>query len=197
MARSISVAQQAALDAAHAMPMAFVQIDWTSGTQRWCTAGADIAWNGFTWSALGSLVDIAAVEESEDLRSIALDFTISGVTDSMRSLALSEKIRGRPVTVWFATINPATGALTDAPMAEFVGECDVLIGSEQREEGRIVSTLTLRVEDEAAVLMGAESRRYSDEDQQGEYPGDQFFRFVSDVVEMVAVFPSAQAQGGR
>jgi len=191
--KTISVAQQTALDAGVARPVAFVEIDWTSGVQRYCTAGASIAWDEETWTAVGTLVEFGEVEETEDAVSTGVTMTLSGVPSSLLSLALSEHIQGRAVRMWLAPMDEAY-ALIGTPVLEYSARCDVLI-HEHTEEG--VASLTLTTESRMAALLGAATRRYTDEDQQAQYAGDDFFKFVPAMNERLIVFPSAQAQGRR
>jgi len=191
--KSISLAQQDAMSAAVVRPVAFVEVDWLSGTQRYCTAGAPMSWSGQDWMALGNLVAISEIEETEAVAATGIALTLSGVPTSLLSLALSEHIQGRPLRIWVAPTNE-NYALIGEPVLEYVGRCDVLT-HDLTEDG--VASLTLSVESRMASLLGAAVRRYTDEDQKAEFPGDDFFRFVPQMAERLIVFPSAQAQGRR
>jgi hypothetical protein len=190
--KSISVGQQAALEAAHVVPVGFFEVDWAStGVQRYCTAGADIVWNTHTWQGRGQIVDISPIRETEAVEAVGYRLTLSGVPSSFVSGALQEPVQGRRLTMWLGLLD-AAGALIGTPIGEFEGRMDtmpILDGE--------TATITLNVESEMASLMGAAVRRYTDEDQRKVYPTDGFFRFVPTMTERLIVFPSAQAQGRR
>jgi hypothetical protein len=191
--KSISLAQQTALEASTARVVAFVEVAWVSGTERYCTAGASIAWNGNTWSAVGNLVEFGDVDETEEVVSTGVSMTLSAVPTARLSQALSEHIQGRAVRIWIAPMDEAY-ALIGTPALEWEGRCDVLI-HDMAEDG--TASLTLTTESRMVALLGAATRRYTDEDQKSRYPGDDFFRFIGAMNERLIVFPSAQALGRR
>lgn len=193
--KSISVAQQAALELAHAVPVLFAEIDWFEGLERYVTAGADMTWNSQTWKGIGDVVDIAPVVESEDVEATAVRFTISGVPSSRISQALQTQSQGRRATLWVGVLNPDTMALIGTPIREFEGRLDApAIGETKGDDGVAVTTVSITAESRMAALLSANVRRYTDQDQQKFHPGDAFFKFAAEMAERLIVFPSAQAQ---
>ncbi len=194
--KSISVAQQAALDAAYSPPVLFAEVAWEEGTERYVTAGASIVWNGYTWLGIGSIVDIAPVVESDAVEANAVRFTLSGVPSSRVAQALATHSQGRDVTLWFAPLDPETLAIIDTPVQEFKGRLDApaLLESRDPATNEVVSTVSITAESRMAALLGAAVRRYTHEDQLKFAPGDTFFEFGAAMAERLIVFPSAQAQ---
>ncbi|MEN9806090.1 MAG: hypothetical protein RL756_598 [Pseudomonadota bacterium] len=187
--KSLSIAQQSALDASHVVPVVFAQIDFASGNvQRYCTAGASIAWNGYTWLGTGGLVNIEPIRETGSIESVGLRLTMSGVPSTLVSLALQGEFQGRPVTLWLALLD-ANGALIGTPITEYAGRLDTMT----IVDGADSATISVTVESEMASLMGASVRRHTDADHQKDYPGDKIFAFVAQMKERALPFPSGDA----
>ena len=175
--KSLTVGQQAALDAAHVVPVAFAELNFASDNiQRYCTAGATIAWNGHTWLGTGGLVSIEPIRETGAIESVGLRLTMSGVPSNLISLALVGEFQGRAITFWLGLLD-ASGVLIDTPIVE----------------GDETATISVTVESEMASLMAAAVRRMNDADQQRDYPGDLFFQYVAQMKEKSIPFPSGDA----
>ena len=192
--KSVSVAQQAALEAAFAVPVLFAEVDWAEGLERYVTAGADMSWNGQTWKGIADAVQIEAITESDAVEATAVRFSLSAVGSSRVSQALSTSSQGRRVTLWVGMLDPATMALIGTPVKEFEGRLDAPALSESPGDDGPVTTITCTAESRMAALLSANVRRYTDQDQQKYHSGDTIFRFVSAMSERLIVFPSAEAQ---
>jgi hypothetical protein len=180
MAKTVTANQQTALSAPTVRPVLFLEMDFASGVARYVTAGASIAWNTYDWLAVGNLIDIGPIEETSELSASGIKLTISGVPSSLISLALGEAIQGRRITIWFGLIDSA-GALIDTPVKEWEGRMDVM--SVKDTAG--AATIEMTCESRMAALLGSVTRRYTDEDQQAHFPGDDIFKFVPQMTEKV------------
>lgn len=187
--RSISTAMRNALDATHVASALFVQCNFDSGTQFYWTGGASIAWNGNTWLGTGSLVSLEPIRETGAVEAVGLQVTMSGVPSALVSLALSEQVQGRTITIWLAAMD-SVGQPVGSPIQVFAGRMDAM----SIDESNDAATITLTVESEIASLMSAAVRRYTDADQQAQYAGDKFFAYVPQMVEKLLPFPSREAQ---
>lgn len=187
--RTLSAGMQTALDAAHVQTLLFVQVDFTSGTQYYCSAGASIVWNGQTWLGTGGLVGIDPIRESSGVEAVGLRLTMSGVPSALISLALGETIQGRTLTIWAAALD-SSNAVIASPLQVFAGRVDTMT----IEESGDTANVTVTVESEMVGLMSAAVRRYTNEDQQKVYAGDKVFEYVPQMVEKVLPFPSREAQ---
>lgn len=195
--KSISVDQQAALEASFGMPVIFAEVDWAEGLERYVTAGADMAWNSYTWKGIGDVVQIEPIVESSAVESTAVRFTLSGVASSRISQALSTQSQGKRATLWLGVLNPNANpiALIDTPVVEFEGLLDApAIGEVPDDDGVVTTTVSITAESRMASLLGAAVRRYTNEDQLKFAAGDTFFKFAAEMAERLIIFPSAQAQ---
>lgn len=194
--KSITAAQQAALDAGHVIAVLFVEVDFASGKKRYCTAGATIPYTTFSptagsedWLGTGNLVGIEPIRETGNVESTGLRLTISGIPSAMVSLALQEDVQSRRISMWFGVMNP-NGTLIDTPVLEWQGRIDTLSIAESQDTATIVTTAESRM----AALMRAAPRRYNDADQQKLYLGDKIFNYTAQMREKVLPFPSKEAQ---
>lgn len=194
--KSISVAQQQALDAAFALPVLFAEVDWAEGLERYVTAGTDMSWNGNTWKGIADAVQIDPVTETDAVEATAVRFAIGAVPSSRVAQALSTSSQGRRVTLWLGLLDPSTMALIDTPPVEFQGRLDAPSLGESIDEatGDVTTVVSVTAESRMAALLGANVRRFTDQDQQKFHAGDTFFRFAAEMAERLIVFPAAQAQ---
>lgn len=193
--KSISSGQQAALEAAFALPVLFAEVDWAEGLERYVTAGADMSWNGYTWKGIGDVVQIDPVTETDAVEATGVRFTLAGVASSRISQALSTQSQGRRATLWLGVLNPSTLALIDTPPKEFEGRLDAPAIEELPDEtGTVQTVVSITAESRMASLLGAAVRRYTNEDQLKFAPGDTFFKFAAEMAERLIVFPSREAQ---
>lgn len=195
--KSISVAQQAALDAAFALPVLFAEVDWLEGLERYVTAGTDMTWDGYTWKGIADAVGVEALTESDGVEATGVRFTLAGVGSSRVSQALATASQGRRVTLWLGLLDPATMALIGTPVREFEGRLDAPVLTESPSEDGPVAVVSVTAESRMAALLSANVRRYTDADQQKFHAGDTFFKFAAQMAERLIVFPSAEAQRRR
>lgn len=194
--KSISVAQQQALEAAFALPVLFAEVDWAEGLERYVTAGTDMVWNSVTWKGIADAVQIEPISETDAVEATAVRFSVGATASSRVSQALTTASQGRRVTLWLGLLDPATMALIGTPPVEFQGRLDAPSLGESIDEasGDVTTVVSVTAESRMAALLGASVRRYTDQDQQRFHAGDTFFRFAAEMAERLIVFPSAQAQ---
>lgn len=183
MSRSIGAAVQAALEAAHVPLLVFVELDFSGGFVRVTNAPYAFEWNGYTWTGLGRLGGIEAVQEGASLEARGVALKLSGVPLSGEgdaeniSIALNEHYQGRDARVWLAALDEQFRIIGDQKLV-FLGRMDNM----QIEAGR-TATITLQAESRLADLERPRVRRYNNEDQQLAYPGDRGLEFAEQMVE--------------
>lgn len=184
--------ESAALDAVQAevvVRVVAVALDFPSGVVRYSGAPFDLTIGGETFFGLGELGQISTVEESAELRSYGLTVAVSGIPRDVVAAALTEAYQGRRGTVWEAQMD-AAGLVVADPVVIFRGrmdQLDVLLGE--------TATVTVRLENRLADWERPRIRRYTDEEQQAEYPGDRFFGFLSATVEKDLIWPASTFRG--
>lgn len=188
--KPVSAAFQNALDAQHVTPVILAKLDFAAlDVQRYCTAAVTIAWDNQTWLGTGGMVSIEPIRETGSVESVGIRITLSGVPNNLISLALQGQFQGRPATFYLALLNDQ-GVVIDTPILEYGGRLDTMT----IVEGEETSTITVTVESEMAALMSSAARRFDDNDQQKQHPGDKFFNYVAQMKEKILPFPSKEAQ---
>ena len=192
--KSIDAAVTTILPGEFAAMVAFVQINFTSGTQYYCTAGHTLPWNGQNWVGLGALSSISPIKETEAIESTGLKLSLVGfntsVAPNLIALSLGEAVQGRQMQMWIGFLDATNYQLVATPHLEFRGRLDTLSIEEDGEEAHI----SVAVESRLAYLLRAAPRRYTDEDQRSRYPNDRFFEYIAQMKERVVVFPSREFQ---
>ena len=156
--------------------LCFVQLDFGSESLRVTNAAHDVDWDGFTWRGVAHLGAVESVEEATGTGAKALKFGISGVQNNHISLALNEEFRGRPAKLWLGVVEPGSGIVAD-PVLIFVGRM-----SEMAINRGTTASIAITAESAMAAWARPNTRRYSDADQQGEFPGDLGFQYMSELV---------------
>jgi len=154
-------------------PVVLCELDFATGPFRVWTGLGDLSWAGLTFAGIGDLGAMSEVEETVELRAVRLTLTLSPVPQEVIDIALAERsFRLRPARLWLAMLD-AQGAFVADPFPLWAGLMDtmeVVDGPEPR--------VALVCESRLVDLERAKVRRYTDPDQQAEYPGDRFFEYV-------------------
>jgi hypothetical protein len=167
--------------------VAFVELQFTSGTNRFCTAGQSMEWDGFTWTGVGALASIEPIRETASTEANGLRLFLNGVSTALISLALSEQVQGRPAKMWVAGVD-SSGAVVATPVLEFQGRIDTLFINDKTGG----ASIGVNVESKMSDYQRSNVRRFNDATQQADYPGDKFFSFVAPMVETQLVWPSKE-----
>lgn len=163
----------------------YIQLDFASGTQRFWTGGYDTVWNGESWKGSGGCVGIGEIRETEQLIATSVQLTLAGAADELTALLLSEKVRGRPCTLWFTPLNGADDP-GGSPPEEFRGKLDEPAIRIEAPDAKI----SVNVVSVLADFARPAERRYSNEDQQLFYPGDTIFDGIHETMDMTVVWPA-------
>jgi hypothetical protein len=165
--RSIPAGTSDALVAPRLAPIGLVQLAFGSGTVRLWTGFGDLAWNGFTWNGVGTLGSIGQMEETTESRAAATELQLSGIPAEVLAIANAEDWQGREARIYYGVLNDKR---------QFVGEPFQirrgLMDLMTLNEGGAAS-ITLAIESRDIDLGRNKVRRYTAEDQRGEYPGDK------------------------
>lgn len=132
-----------------------------------------ITYNGNDYIGAGNLISVSPYQETQDLESQGLKFTLSGISSDILALALAEEYQGNPCRLYLAQID------TDNTVIEayrlFTGIMDTIDISDNAE----TSKMTLSAENIMNLLNSTKVSRYSDEDQKSKYPLDEGFSLIA------------------
>ena len=150
-----------------------IHFAFDSGDLRLWTGIGDLTALSETWTGAGSLLEISVVEETSEIVSQKVDYTLNGVDPSLIALALGESYQGRAVEMYLAFFD-ADSALIDEPISIYRGLLDVM----EMKTDQTTASIIARSETRLRILRGASNIRYTDAEQQKNYSGDVFFEFV-------------------
>lgn len=172
--RDITVAATTAAEAAQSTLLLFVEMDFSSGFVRVTNAAYDVTWNSLAWQGVGFLGAVREVRETLGIEATALEFSISGVDPANIGIALGEHYQGRSARMWAGFID--AGAIVISPVLLFVGRMDTM----QIQDGE-TAQITVTAESRLASWSRPKVRRFSDSDQQAEFPGDLGLQYISEL----------------
>lgn len=124
MARDLSAQIAAALEQGTLRPILFFEGEFASGWVRIWSGLGEIAWNGQTWTGVGSLLGIGSIEETQQVVAGGTTVSLSGVPLEMISLAIEEARQGKPGRVWLGLLTEQREIIAD-PVRAFTGRLDV------------------------------------------------------------------------
>ncbi len=184
--RTVNGAATAILNAGGTLPLALlVNMPSLSSPLRLCTGRWALTWNSVTYTAVGTLGTVEPAQESATGPK-PINFRMSGVPASMRSLALQENVQGKPVSILLAIFNPTTYQIADAVL-EWEGTLDVMDWADDGSTG----VITVSAESAGVDLLRGVSVRYTDQDQQRLFTGDKGFEYVVAQGEKTITWPAA------
>jgi hypothetical protein len=177
MTRDLTVDSQAAAEAPRVRPVCFAKLEFGGGDVFVNSSDRDIAFSGDTYLGVGNLGTVSGIEEGGTLQANGIQMTLSGIPSAYLSLFLTEKYKGRPVTLYHGYLDDDYALIAD-PIVQWVGrinQMSVALGEQ--------AAITLTAENKLIRWENTKIRRYTDADQQGRFPGDLGLQFISQVVE--------------
>lgn len=183
MTRFTASENQAATEQPHIPYVMFADFDFPSGHVRANSGARSYTFGGNTYEPLGKLAGIGPVKESADLSPEKLEFTLSGVDNSLVLTTLGEKYHGRSANLYVGYCNDQ-GDLVTTPALLWEGDMDVM--SIRTEESS--SVIGLVCENRLVLWSTASGWLYSHEHQRILFPsaGDLFFNLVETLTDKVA-----------
>jgi len=177
MSRTLTSAANTAAQAEVVRPVSLVELFFASGYVRASSAPMDIVAFSNTFLGVGNLGSISSSGEGADLQARGISLQLSGIPSALVSTALDEDYQGRSCKVWMGLLD-ANHVLIADPVLMFDGRMD---------------TMDIKMGETAIINVTAESRladwdrprirRYTNEDQQTQFPADKGFEFVPQMVD--------------
>ena len=176
MPRTMTPAYLAAISSALLRPVLFVQANFTSGPLYVWSGMGPITWNGQVWTGIGTLGSISTIEEGSTVSAKGITLTLSGIDPTLLTDVMDEFQVGLPVMVTLGVFDE-NGALIADPVCCFSGRMD----QPTIDVSGTMATIAINCENRLVEMNVAVDRRYTDEDQQLDYPGDLGFQFVNGI----------------
>lgn len=147
-----------------------------------------LPWDGHEWRGMGDIVSVSAIKEASGLMVTSYKLTLPAVQTSQLAL-LQSKIKGTPVRIWDALLNPDTLQVINAHMID-----SARIDRAEFEITGATSVAAIEVTSENADFRRRRVWRWTDADQRAKYPADTGMRFVSQATQQTLIFPTKEAQ---
>lgn len=179
MSRSLTAGVQSAIADDQVRPFLLFEGEFVSGTIRAWNGIGDLAWSSYTWSGVGSLINISAIEEASDVKASGITVVLNGVSQTNISLALSDCRQGKPGKIWIGFMNTSNAIISD-PYLVFDGRLDTA----NIDEGAEFASVSLSYESRLIDLQKPRNIRYTHEEQQRLFAGDMGLEFVASLQEM-------------
>ena len=173
MTRDVSSPNITASSSDVTRPVYFSEMFYDSGTVRAHTGVGTIIWGGNSWLGVGGFGGASDIEEDSELGISKITLQLSGVDSSLISIAFDEKYQGRVAKIYKGYLNEGH-VLIDNPLLLFSGRMDTQI-IELGRQGIIRVSVVNRLADWEKTR----TRRYNNDDQQFEFPGDKGLEFVT------------------
>ena len=193
MSRTLSTEMQAVASAELVRPIYLVKMEFDSGDLFLWSGLGNLVYSGDTYVGTGDLMSISPIKESEELIANGVDFTVSGIKQSLVSIARDEPYQGRKITLYLGAFDENADIIS-SPVILFGGFMDVMTISDSGE----TSTISISAENKLIAFDRASVRRFTAEDQKIDYPLDKGFEFVSQISQQEIIWgrptPSSRNQ---
>ncbi len=115
MTRFADSTMETAGEQSHVPYVLFVELDFSSGFVRVNSSDRSFTHESNTYGAIGKLGGISSVKENGNLNPEKIDYTLSGVDNSLLTTTLTENYHYRAARLWVAYVDPTTLALLHTP----------------------------------------------------------------------------------
>jgi hypothetical protein len=157
-----------------------IEMNFGAGPVRVNTGAQDLNWNGFTWQAVGGLMEIGGIEETNDGKGQGLDLKLSGVDQTILAVLLTSDYRGRTAKIYRAHLNTAAGTVIENPLLLFQGLQLSAFQVDESQDSRKGGTVTISTR--LSGYFGVERVRGIQTNvisHQHEYAGETFFQHTA------------------
>lgn len=183
MTRALTGGMLTAVQQRTVRPVFLFQGQFASGDLRLWTGYGDLVWDGNTYTGGGDMLSVSPIEESTDLTAKGFSVTITGIKIANLSAIYGQARHNLVGNLWLGLLDESLGLIAD-PFLLYSGRTDQPDVMDNAE----TVTITLRYEDELVDLLRPRVRRYTDTDQQNEYPGDRGMEYVTAIQDAEIVW---------
>jgi hypothetical protein len=176
--KSIATGTLAASSASSIHPVIFVKLQFDGGNVNLHTELGDLTFNADTYTGIGKLGGIGAMDEVSDLSNTSVALTLSGIPNDLISILLEEQYQGRLATVFLGYLDLTSRTIVDTPVILYRGNIDKADFQIDKN-----CTITLSVQSRFAAWDKPLVRRFNNSDQQARFPGDKGLQFIEQTAD--------------
>ncbi len=172
MARILASAIVDEVTAASLRPITLVDFEFDGGSIFFWNGVGNTTIASTVYSGIGSVLTISPIKETEAVKSTGVNISLNGIQSDLLSNAFGEDYQDRPVTIWLGFMNSDNVFIDRVQL--FKGRMDVVTIVESGPTAMI----TISAENILVSLERSRNRRFTDQDQQKQFPGDLGFQYV-------------------
>lgn len=181
MSRNLTALMAAEIVKTTVRPIILYEFVTTSGTVYYWTGYGNLSWNSHTWVGTGTLLEVAPIDETDDVKAQGTTIRLSGMSTAMISVVLGQLTNGLAGIVRLAMRDSANAIIAD-PKIIFRGRLD---GCQIDNKDPTALIINVAYEHELVDLERPRERRYTHEAQQALYPGDTALRYMAGLQDRV------------
>ena len=191
MPRVMTPAVLAALTSSYVSVAILVDATFRTGTTYLWTGKGTLNANGNTYQGVGALGSVSVVEDGATVEARGISLNLSGIYNYLLADVLQELQLGAPVNVWMALFD-SSGALIPNPILVWAGRMD----QPTIEAGGQTAQLKINCENRLLDMNVSVNRRYTQDDQTMDWPGDVGLQFALGIVDRT-IYWGAGANGNN
>lgn len=184
--RDLTSGVQTAIEQTEVAPILLFEGLFSSGYVRIWSGYGDLSYGGNVWTGVGLLGSVSAVQETAEVQANGITVSLTGIPSEFISLVLYESEQGKSGKVFIGFMD-ANNALIADPYMMFEGKLDIPAIAEEGE----TSVVSITYESRLINLQRPRESRYTNEEQQREYPNDLGCEFVPAMKEVTLTWGRA------
>lgn len=166
-------------------PVVLVEVVTPSLNIRLTSNTQDVTFDGDLYTA-GLLSGISEIPETTDLNDAQIAVSFSGIDTAIKAAVVAPDFINSKVTVRIQFFDQDWVTSGDG-LLYFIGSA----ASQNIASGQ-TSSITVSCKSRIASLSRPRSERYSDQEQQAQYPGDLGMQYASELASKTIIWPSSE-----
>ncbi len=165
-------------------PVVLVEVNTPSLDIRLTSNTQDVVYDSNTYTA-GALGGISTISETADINDAQISIIFSGIDPAIKAAVVASDFINSKVTVRVQFFDGGWKSSGDG-LIYFIGSA----ASQNIASGQS-SDITVSCKSKVASLSRPRSERYSDQEQQAQYPGDLGMQYASELASKDIIWPNS------
>lgn len=178
MPRNVTANYILALSEGYLFPVIFVEMEFASGPVYMCSASQPVYLNGNTYTGVGSFLQISTIEDGSTVQARGVTVTLSGIDPTLLPAVMNEFQVGLPATIYLGLFGGEGLSLVNDTVVAWSGRTDQPTITQQ---DATTASISINLESTLMDMNVPVPYRYTNQDQQLFFPGDQGFSWVNSI----------------
>lgn len=175
MPRNLTSEYIQALAEGYLYPVWFVAITFASGPVYVCSYNQPLYLNGTLYTGVGSLLQISTIEDGATVDARGVTVTLSGIDPTLLPATMNEFQVGLPATLYLGAFNAGGEQQVSQSVVAWSGRTDQPTITVDEK----TASISINLESILMDMNVPVPYRWTNQDQQLFYPGDQGFSWVN------------------